>query len=443
MQEKVKSYIAHHKLVEKSDKIALAISGGKDSVCAAHILEELEVPFVMVHVNFQLRGEESDGDQQFVSELASQLAYCEALFVNRVDTKLYTKKHGLSTQEAARELRYNYFKELKGRGVFTKLITAHHASDNFETFFINLYRTSGIKGLTGIPKVRDYLIRPFLGITRMEIDSYVTENKIAYREDRSNKESKYLRNKIRNNVIPNIKIEIADFEERALKSVEYISEESELLDFFIKEKVDSLVSSDSDRENIAIAALLSYPQSHVILYRILDKYGFSVSQCKQIMDVADEGSGKVFEAESVQLIVDRENLIVTRKSADLFSPYEIDSEGSGEYLNPAISVKRVKEVVFTSDKHQETVELTPDFFPLQVRTWQRGDRFQPLGMKGSKLLSDFFIDEKVDVLTKNSLPLLCKDDEVLWVPGYRISEKVKVKENTHLFELKFQKFKVD
>ena len=218
MLDHIKKDIQSYRLFNETDQLALAISGGKDSVAVAHLLNEWGVPFLMVHVNFGLRGEDSDGDEYFLDQLANDLINCLGLIKKNVETKTYGLDHKLSTQEAARELRYQFFDQLYNEKHFTKLITAHHASDQLETFFINLYRKSGIKGLRGIPSAREYLIRPFLSVTQNELLTYVLSTNISFREDKSNSDSYYLRNKFRNKIIPEITEELPDFESRALSS---------------------------------------------------------------------------------------------------------------------------------------------------------------------------------------------------------------------------------
>ncbi len=436
---KVKSYITQHKLFDKSDQLALAISGGKDSVYAAHILNEMERPFILVHVNFQLRGNESSEDQQFVSELATRLEYCEALFVKKVDTKAFQKAQKVNTQEAARQLRYDYFDELYDKKVFTKLITAHHGTDNLETFFINLYRTSGLQGLRGIPNKRSYVIRPFLGVSGKEIIDSLESNNLEFREDSSNADSKYLRNTIRNKITPAISQELPDFEERALKSMEYLNEEAEFIGAVLEETAQNCVRKDHSDSIMKIvkSSILSYPQSHLILYRILDKYGFNRDQCKQIVDACARESGKTFRSKEAEVLVDREFIYVSTITKAISKAYIIEYQNIGSTHHMPLEIRRSESNVFPKSHFEELVQLNSSLFPLTVRSWQKGDRIQPLGMKGSKLLSDFFIDEKVDVFTKENLMLLCKGDEVLWVPGHRISERIKVKEHTNLYHLTY------
>ena len=435
MHDKLKSFIAQHKLIAKSDKIALAISGGKDSVFAAHILNEMKQLFVMVHVNFNLRGEESNGDALFVRNLSADLEYCNGVFVKNVNTVKYANEQKLNSQLAAREIRYNYFDQLRSQGEFTKLITAHHQDDQLETFFINLNRQSGLKGLKSIPVKRDFIIRPFIFLNTIEIKHYLEENNIVYREDSSNISDKYARNLWRNKLLPEIAKKFPDFNKNLVSSIQKLTKENEVLNWLISEKTSQLTREENDKLYIDSEALTIFPQSAIFLYRILDGRGFNFSQCEQIVSSFDS-VGAMFYSGSHQLLVDRDRFIVKNKEIENFTSIEIYSTGTFQLGEHTLDLKETSSIQFNNNPKEETVNIPKELFPLTLRYWQEGDRIQPLGMKGKKLVSDFFTDEKIDSFTKKSLPLLCLGNEVLWVPGYRISEKIKVKNEKDLFRLR-------
>jgi tRNA(Ile)-lysidine synthase len=433
--ERIKKDIQSYRLFDETDQLALAISGGKDSVAVAHLLNEWGVPFQMVHVNFGLRGEDSDGDEYFLDELANNLTHCRGLIKRKVETKKYAEEHKLSTQEAARKLRYDFFDQLHKENCFTKLITAHHASDQLETFFINLYRKSGIKGLRGIPATRDYLIRPFLTVTQNELLNYLSSANLTHREDNSNSDSYYLRNRFRNKIIPEITKELPDFEARTLASMTILQKEQELFSELIKKEITRFVLEKGDTVEIQKKALLSFPQAGVMLYQIIDKYLFNYSQCEQIIKACQGASGKVFFSDTHQLSVDRSLIFIILKCENTGQVLTVS--GPGEYMleNALLTLNNTETTTFTDDPNSEYVELNPLLFPLQWRYWQEGDCISPLGMKGTKLMSDFFIDLKIPVHMKSNIPLLCLQNEVLWVSGYRISDKIKVKHDKHLYKI--------
>lgn len=431
----IKSYIAKHQLIDKLDQIGLAISGGKDSVCMAHLLEEMQVPFVMVHVNFQLRGAESDADALFVREFGAKLRYCKSVFVKEVNTIAYATEHKMNTQLAAREIRYDYFEELKNEGHYTKLITAHHQSDLVETFFINLNRQSGINGLKSIPVKRDFYIRPLLAVSGQQVKDYIAANNISHREDASNASNKYARNKWRNEILPNVAERIPNFEQNAVGSIAMLQQENEVLTWLMEEKISALLTQNDNQLTIDSEVLNTYPQGAVFLYRILDKYGFNYLQCEQIL-ANSKSTGAFFYSSTHQLLVDRTTFIVQKSEAQDFSSIEIASAGTFTLGKHTIELKETSEMSFSDNPKEETVSIPAELFPLTLRYWQEGDRIQPLGMKGSKLLSDFFIDQKINMLEKHQTPLLCKGEEILWVCGVRVSEKLRANEKVDLCELK-------
>ena len=437
MLTKLKSFIEENQLFNKSDQIGLAISGGRDSVCAAYMLNELKISFVMVHVNFDLRGEESENDQKFVEQLSKKLAHCSGLQTIKKNAKDYAKEYKLSIQEAAREIRYSYFNELKKSNHFDKLITAHHQNDLVETFFINLYRKSGINGLKSIPIKRGYIIRPFLAFSSDEINAYLTNHAIKYRDDSSNQNLKYLRNTIRKKVIPSIEESMPQFINNTVQSIDILKAENDTLEHLLSREISKLTSSDSENLYIAKKQLLNFPHPSVMLYRILDDYRFNFDQCNQIIACIDGIPGKLFSSITHQLVVDREQIILNTKNENSIESITIEKEGNYFFSNYSISLERVNEWTYNTNKEEEVIQIPPHMFPLTIRNWKTGDRFTPLGMKGSKLLSDFFIDQKINVLEKSKTLLLCSNDNVLWVIGYQISDLVKVSGVKNIYRTSF------
>lgn len=430
----LKSFIEKNQLFTKSDRLALAISGGRDSVCMAHLLNELSISFVMVHVNFKLRGNESDQDEAFVQDLAKKLTHCTDLHTTFADTKTYARDHGLSVQEAARNIRYAYFKKLKDENRFDKLITAHHQDDLVETFFINLYRVSGIKGLKSIPHQRDYIVRPLLALKSSDIVQYASDNHIEYREDKSNQSTHYLRNNIRHNILPKMQQHMPDFVQRAAESISILQTESETLDFLINRYIKEIVQHKKGLVIIPKNRLLNFPQPSTLLYRILDEYGFNPAQCAQIIASCTNEPGRQFWTPTHRLTIDRTCLMVAQDSPVL-PPITIEREGSYTFGAHTITLQKVASWEFSDNPKEEVVEIPASFFPLTVRTWRQGDRFTPLGMKGSKLVSDFFIDHKLSVHDKDQVPLVCSNDQILWIVGFQIADEVKVHQGKDVYRL--------
>ena len=316
MLTKLKSFIEKNKLFNKSDQIGLAISGGRDSVCASYMLNDLEIPFIMVHVNFNLRGKESYNDQKFVERLSKKLPYCRGIKVLNSNAEDYAFEKKVSIQEAAREIRYTYFEDLKQSGHFDKLITAHNQNDMVETFLINLNRKSGISGLKSIPIKRRYIVRPFLALNTREINTYIANHNIKYREDSSNQSLKYLRNVIRKKVIPSIETSIPHFVDNALQSINILKAEKETLDYLLNQQIENITNNDFENLYIQKKPLLNFPHPAAVLYQILDGYRFNIYQCKKIIDSFNGIPGKIFKSETHQLIVDREQIILEIKTSN-------------------------------------------------------------------------------------------------------------------------------
>jgi tRNA(Ile)-lysidine synthase len=434
---KLKSFIEKNQLFNKSDRIGLAISGGKDSVSAAHLLNDLKISFTMIHINYKLRGKESDFDEKFVKHLSKNTENCKGIKCISVDARKYAKKHHVSIQEAARNIRYDYFEKLKLSNQLDIIITAHHQDDQVETFFINLNRISGIKGLKSIPVKRSYIVRPLLAFNSDEIKMYVAQKKIEYREDKSNQSTNYLRNVIRHQILPVIQNRLPDFVNHTSKSIALLNSEYELLDFFIKQFITSEITVSKQGIFIPKSKITIFPQPEVLLYRILDKYGFNFSQCQQISVGLNGKTGKQYFSKTHQLLIDRTQIIISLIEDLSTTVLDIYTDGRYAFDKYTLTLKKVKKWTFSSHKNKEYLEIPPLFFPLTLRYWKKGDRFSPLGTKGNPLLSDFFINHKINNIDKKTIPLLCSNDTILWVVGYQISDIVRVRDGFFVFSVSF------
>ena len=239
----------------------------------------------------------------------------------------------------------------------------------------------------------------------------------------------------RNKLLPEIAKKFPDFNKNLVSSIQKLTKENEVLNWLISEKTSQLTREENDKLYIDSEALTIFPQSAIFLYRILDGRGFNFSQCEQIVSSFDS-VGAMFYSGSHQLLVDRDRFIVKNMEIENFTSIEIYSTGTFQLGEHTLDLKETSSIQFNNNPKEETVNIPKELFPLTLRYWQEGDRIQPLGMKGKKLVSDFFTDKKIDSFTKKSLPLLCLGNEVLWVPGYRISEKIKVKNEKDLFRLR-------
>ena len=433
MLQKLSQFNKENALFNENDRLAVAVSGGIDSVCAAHLLNEMKIPFGIVHCNFKLRSIESDKDESFVRQLAEELKYCEHFHSTTFDTALEVVQHGKSVQEMARQLRYEYFEQLRSEGVFDKLITGHHKDDNRESFFINLYRVSGVKGLAGIPLKRDYIIRPLMAFTREEITAYMKSNKQAYRQDESNSSDVYLRNKIRHHIIPPLEEHLEGFGQRLDKSMAHLKSGHELLDFFMQKLHQECCEYDSKGEllSIDLESIATYPHAAVILYSILDKLGFSYTQCSNILDA--KWSGSEIATEAYLIIKDRSRLIISANAREEKTVVQIDQLGNFEFSDSQFSLERTEKKPPSKNSNIQIVDFDKLLLPLELRYWEAGDYIYPLGMDHRKKLSDLFVDAKINKIDKHKIPLLAKGNEIFWVVGHKISNKVKITENTSSF----------
>ncbi|MBP5797402.1 MAG: tRNA lysidine(34) synthetase TilS [Bacteroidales bacterium] len=423
----------------ESKKIILAISGGIDSMVLADVLLKSKADFVLAHCNFHLRGEESDGDEQFVRAYAERNGL--TLYVKQFDTLNYAEEHKLSIEMAARELRYAWFEELRQQLGYDHIAVAHHADDQLETFFINLLRGAGIKGLKGMQMVNGRIIRPLLETSREEIRQYAIENGLTWREDHTNAETLYLRNKIRHELLPAIDNISKEGRSAILKSISHLASENELYRELLNEKLSQLVTQEAPGTSLRGAELCGATrQSTVVecgllrsflprndmgeqlLFEWLRDFGFNSDQVHFIYEALNNGQpGTSFISPTHRVTIERNGLELTPICQQNETPIEL-------------SYRQIeKEAGFVIDKSPQVAQLDYEklSFPLQIRKWQAGDRFHPLGMKGSKLLSDFFVDQKMTTRQKEECQVLTSaKEEIVWVVGRRIDERFKVTDKT-------------
>ena len=440
MLEKLANFIQQHQLFNFSDQLAIAVSGGKDSVSAAHALEELGYTFVIVHCDFQLRGAESDGDEIFVKKLANDLKHCNGYFSKSFNTKDFAQKHKLSIQEAARQLRYDYFEKLHDQNEFDYLITAHHADDELETFMINLQRGSGLKGLKSIPVKRDFYRRPMLSLRSADILQFTIDHAITYREDSSNKSDHYLRNLLRNKLIPQLNENIPNFSKGAIDSISNLQREYELFNALIQQQSKEIIDHNGEALIVDIEKITTYPQAAVFLYNILEPYHFNYDHSVQIIE--SFSTGKEFRSSTHNALINRGKLEI-RPKLENFIEDELNILGEGSYslANSTITLREIDPAdVDFSIAHIEYADAEKLQFPLTLRKWQQTDRMRPLGLEGSKLVSDLMIDAKLSRHEKEQITLLSDGSEIVWLEGFRISDKVKITFNTQrVFAISYSK----
>ena len=456
-----KKYIERYNLIDKDDKILLALSGGVDSMVLARLLllsqrdyettsqrvgmqSQSQSNLAFAHCNFHLRGEDSNRDERFVTDFARENNI--PIYISHFDTEAYAKENSLSIEMAARELRYNWFKELKEIHNFDKVALAHHGDDQIETFFINMLRGSGIKGLKGMKPQNDFYIRPMLFSNRNQIMTFAKENDIQWVEDYTNQETVYLRNKIRHQIIP-LFDEIKDNARQCLNfSIECLSSENELYRNLIDEKLAEIEFVKDDYRSVENRHFLNNENGKQLLFEWVRRFGFNYEQAESMFEaMRNEKSGVVFYNDNGQQTTD--NSLIASVQKDIieifknrfdddefqifrFSDFQIQIDSHiliFSVLNKDENFKLIKDV---SVAQFDVDKIT---FPLKLRHWRKGDKFKPLGMKGSKLLSDFFNDLGFTAYQKRNVWIM-EDAKglILWVVGYRISDKVKILDTTNV-----------
>lgn len=408
-------------------KLLLAVSGGIDSIVLVQLFNQLGYEIAIAHCNFGLRGEESDGDEQFVRNLAVKDGI--PVFVNHFDTKQYAESNKISIQVAARELRYNWFAEvMQGHG-YDHLLTAHHADDSAETFLINFTRGTGIEGLLGIPQQNGNIVRPLLPFTREEIEAYANDNDIQWREDSSNASDKYLRNKLRHHVLPLLKELNPSFSQSFAQTIENLRQIQAIAADAAALVYEKVVTVKNGQERIDILKLLAHENYKAYLYQWFGKYGFTAWD--DIHDLLNAQSGKFVLSGTHRLLKDREVLILEPLKADSGTVFEIKSISEKTTQPIDLRLDLVGDMEPNPTKNMIFVDNELIKFPLFVRRWQEGDYFCPLGMNGlSKKVSKFFKDEKMSLSDKENTWLLCTGNDIIWVIGRRADDRFKVTTQT-------------
>ncbi|MFL0352798.1 tRNA lysidine(34) synthetase TilS [Xanthomarina sp. GH4-25] len=409
-------------------KVLIAISGGLDSVILTHLCKDLKLNISLAHCNFNLRGNESDADEEFVLQLAEDLEL--EVFVENFDTETFAKDHKLSTQMAARALRYHWFQELAEQLQFDYILTAHHADDNLETFLINLSRGTGLEGLTGIPEINGKVIRPLLNFSREELETYALENKIAWTEDSSNASTKYLRNKLRHDVIPVLKEINPHLLQNFQKSQTYLQDSRVIVEDRIEQVLEKVVVRMSENEiHFSISNIKTLTNPKAYLYEILKEYHFT--EWQDIVDLLEAQTGKQVLSKSHRLLKNRDELILSHiRSGDLLKSIVIAQETKNVKTALGNLVFEITESLDTSSKSTIYVDKDLLKYPLTVRKWEKGDYFYPFGMENKKKLSKFFKDEKFSMLEKENTWLLCSNNDVVWVMNHRADNRFKTTNNT-------------
>lgn len=407
------------------DSILVGVSGGADSVALLHLLHAADVPVAAAHVNYGLRGEESDGDEQFVSELCAELKV--PLYVRKTNREELNTLSG-NLQDAARGFRSRFFAEIRTKESMTWSAVAHNSDDQLETVLINFMRGSALRGITGMRYQNGRLIRPLLKISRKEIEAYLNASSIRWRDDSSNASDIYLRNRVRHQLVP----VLSEIDERKGKgierTIENLSAQRELLGKLVLPWWNKASREGSGYTAFSKSVLAEFETPHLLLNYLLDFTG--ATQCftsDSYHHFISSQTGKFLEFGASKIYNDREEIVVVSESAADAYPFKIFpgadlADWSCEMVSPD-----------HPEQYQGCEALVNAEFigeEMMVRAWNDGDKIFPLGFSGTKKVSDVLTEMKVPSYLKENYPVVTHNDEIVWIPGYRIADKYKVTDKT-------------
>jgi tRNA(Ile)-lysidine synthase len=431
MLEEFRTYIEENDLLNQSDRILLAVSGGIDSMVMAYLFTAIKADIAIAHCNFNLRGSESDKDEAFVKHYAS--VHKIPFFSIGFDTTGFASEKGISVQMAARELRYRWFEEIRLKNNYNYISVAHNLNDNVETFLINLTRGTGIAGLTGMKPKHKNIIRPILFASRNAIISFSDQYHIDYREDKSNAEIKYTRNKIRHVIIPHFREINPSFDTTITETAERLNEISEILAGHITSIRDRVSVARDNTIAFKINMLEVLSPKLTVLYELFRPFGIGKGQLDDLLNLITGKTGSQIITPGYRLIKNRKEIVVTKKEEGNEKLFEISEISDFDKLpvNLSASIKEVNSG-FKIPESSEIACLDADklSFPMIIRSWHHGDSFYPLGMKQKKKLSDYFIDNKFSVFEKEHCRILESDGRIVWIINDRIDNRFRITRNT-------------
>ena len=436
--QKFTGYIKKENLFQPKDKLLLAVSGGVDSVVVCELCQQVGFEFIMAHCNFQLRGQESERDEQFVKDLAKK--YNVEIFVKKFSTEKYAEENKLSIQVAARELRYDWFKSIIAEQKINWIVTAHHANDNIETLLINFFKGTGISGLRGILPKHGKIIRPLLFAKKAELVEFARENNLNYVEDSSNLSDKYTRNYFRNQIIPTVQKVFPQAEDNLLNNIDRFKDIEKLYQQSIFLHKKKLLEQKGNEIHITVLKLLMAQPLTTIVYEIIKDFGFSSNQTDEVIVLLNSDSGKYVQSASHRILKNRNWIIISPLNTVIAENILIEEKDNTiPFPNGALKIENLSTTnykhVYRTGGLQTTnnvacLDADEITFPLLLRKWKQGDYFYPLGMSKKKKLSRFFIDQKLSLTEKENTWVLEMNKKIVWIIGQRIDDRFKVNPKT-------------
>jgi tRNA(Ile)-lysidine synthase len=427
MLHKFKKFISDNNLIKPGDKILLAVSGGIDSMVMTHLFMQSDYDIGIAHCNFSLRDSESDLDEEMVSKFAAENKI--EFFTTRFETKVYARENGLSVQMAARELRYAWFEKIRKEHGYRSIAVAHNLNDNIETLMINLIRGTGVAGLTGMRSSVNNIIRPILFATRQDIIYFCNRNSIPYREDLSNAETKYLRNKIRHLILPLLKEINPSVELTLNETAERFTGINEIVTAYIHEIKEKVSTQKNEYVTFNISSLKSYIHNKVILYELFRPFGISDVSLNDLINIIEGKTGGLLITGSNRIVKNRKEILVLGTRDDVGSIRLIINLQNLEKIPEieSFSVVRItREFEIPASPLSTCIDLDKLSFPLVLRKWSTGDNFYPLGMNHRKKLSDYFIDNKYSIFDKENALIIESDGKIACILGDRIDNRFRI-----------------
>ncbi len=461
-----KEFVKTENLFQPKDRLLIAVSGGVDSVVLCELCSQAGFDFAMAHCNFQLRGKESDEDEDFVKQIAEK--YKVPFFVKKFETEKFATENKVSIQVAARDLRYHWFDELinpvrtdvhPGRHstgkprlngssgqAFNHLLTAHHADDNIETILMNFFKGSGINGLKGILPKNGKIIRPLLFSKKEVLETFAAEHDLQFREDSSNSSDKYTRNYFRNHLIPDLEKVFPEVKDNIIHNADRFRDINILYNQALDTSKKKLITFKGNELHIPVLQLLKTKALPTIIYEIIKESGFSSKQTDEVIKLLQSDSGRFVQSQTHRILHDRKWLIISPLNDTTIQHYLIEEETKEVHFTKGkISIERNIDLRITADANIALLDASQIKFPLLLRKWKQGDYFYPLGMQnlpagrpGKKKLSRFFIDQKLSMNEKENTWVIESGKKIIWIVGMRIDDRVKITtQTTQVLKLSF------
>lgn len=430
MLDRFRSFIESHQLISPGEKVLLAVSGGIDSMVLWELFTRAGLDYGVIHCNFTLRGNDSDDDERLVMDQAADRAV--QLYVKRFDTEDYARMKGISVEMAARELRYNWFEEVRTSEGYHLLATAHHLDDLLETFFINLIRKSGIRGLAGFREKTGTLIRPLLFTCRKEIEAWATSQRVAFREDHTNNEVVFQRNYIRHEIIPRLESLNPAFRANLADTMGNLRQTEAFFTTEVNRQLKKISLPGTGNTSIYTSELLKLPHPRSVLFEWMSRFGFNATSAESVWAALDAEPGKRWFSPTHRLVTDRNQLIINPLTEEPEQLFYIEKDDL-EIREPLhLQMELLPAEGFSIIRNPEVACLDADLldFPLIIRKWTPGEYFQPLGMSGFKKISDFFTDEKFSLPEKENTWILYSGNKVVWIIGNRIDHRFRITPDT-------------